>query len=175
MNIGDAFTNYCSGTQPRQVSANGSIIGSFVDPHGIESGFFYPPSSALLVTLTISPGVGALPASINASGTIVGSADTHSFLRASDGTYTTFDPPGAASSGAVNINANGIVVGNFVDNGSISHAYLRNSDGTFVILDAPGAGQSPISGTYVVAINDSGTIAGWYTDANGVRHGFVRK
>ncbi len=175
MNIGDAFTNYCSGTQPRQVSANGSIIGSFVDPHGIESGFFYPPSSAPLVTLTISPGVGALPASINASGTIVGSADTHSFLRASDGTYTTFDPPGAASSSAVCINANGIVVGNFVDNGSISHAYLRNSDGTFVILDAPGAGQSPISGTYVVAINDSATIAGWYTDANGVRQGFVRK
>jgi hypothetical protein len=165
----------CSNTRPTQISADGSIIGSFSDQNGQALGFLSPAPPASIVTLTISPMVGALPASINASGTIVGSADTHSFLRTSDSTYTTFDPPGAAKSWAVSINASGIMVGNFVDNGSISHAYLRNSDGRLVILDAPGAGQSPVSGTYVVAINDSGTITGYYTDSNGFRHGFVRK
>jgi len=173
-NMGGALLNDCS-TQPTQVSADGSLIGSFVDQNGIAAGFLSPPSPAPTVTLTISPIVGALPVSINASGAIVGTAGTHSFLRTSDGTYITFDPPNAMTSTAVSINASGAICGNFNDLRAIPHGYLRNSDGTFVILDAPGAVSATTFGTSVVAINDSGTIVGTFVDLNGIRHGFVRK
>lgn len=172
--MGGALLNDCS-TQPTQASADGSLIGSFVDQNGIAAGFLSPPSPAPTVTLTISPMVGALPMSINASGAIVGTAGTHSFLRTSDGTYITFDPPNAMTSTAVSINASGAICGNFNDLRAIPHGYLRNSDGTFVILDAPGAVSATTFGTSVVAINDSGTIVGTFVDLNGIRHGFVRK
>src|SRR5467141_3248764 len=44
-----------------------------------------------------------------------------------------------------------------------------------ITFDAPGAGKDAGQGTSPQAINDQGEIAGYFfTDPNGVRHGFVR-
>jgi hypothetical protein len=64
----------------------------------------------------------------------------------------------------------------FRDAQSARHGYIRNLDGTFTTVDAPDAaqiGNSP--GTNIVRVNDSGVIAGFYFDASGVKHGYVRK
>src|ERR1700685_2498560 len=46
----------------------------------------------------------------------------------------------------------------------------------FTTFGAPGAGTtaSALQGTLAVSIDTAGDIAGFYTDANGMHHGFVR-
>src|SRR5215470_11323354 len=41
-------------------------------------------------------------------------------------------------------------------------------------FDAPGSGTGPGQGTIAFAINPAGTTAGYYNDAHGVFHGFLR-
>ena len=125
---------------------------------------------------------------MNASGKIVGGigagvvngiSTTHSLVRATDGTYTIFDPPqsGAHSSLAEAINDSGTVVGIYRDANLVRHGFLRQPDGTFVSFDDPQAAQLPLSdtnlGTDPRDINASGAVVGFYSDVNGVRHGFI--
>jgi len=51
---------------------------------------------------------------------------------------------------------------------------VRLSAQTFTTFDAPGAGAGFFQGTFVNSMNPAGTIAGFYTDANYVVHGFLR-
>lgn len=46
--------------------------------------------------------------------------------------------------------------------------------GSFTTIDAPGGGTGSGQGTYLTAINASGVITGYYTDANYANHGFLR-
>ncbi|MGD0365334.1 MAG: hypothetical protein ABSC93_31000 [Bryobacteraceae bacterium] len=55
-----------------------------------------------------------------------------------------------------------------------THAFLRSPAGVFTNFDAPGAAGGPNGGTWAVAINNAGDIAGYYMDASLVFHGFVR-
>src|SRR2546426_2696756 len=45
---------------------------------------------------------------------------------------------------------------------------------TFTTFDAPGAGTGFGQGTFAASINPAGAITGYYLDANGVFHGFLR-
>jgi hypothetical protein len=57
---------------------------------------------------------------------------------------------------------------------------LRKSDGEIVTFDAPNVGYGTQSGVFFglgtspTGINNRGDIVGYYTDANGAYHGFVR-
>jgi hypothetical protein len=55
--------------------------------------------------------------------------------------------------------------------GGISN-FLRAHDGTFTTFSIPESSNGFGSDT---AINPAGTITGYYFDANGVAHGFLRK
>ena len=110
--------------------------------------------------------------------TIAGSySDTsefdHSFVRAPDGTITTFDPPNATQSASEAINKKGEVAGHFLASTGPHHrqfvGYLREPDGSFRTVEPAGS----IS-TYCTGINASGVIVGSYEDGAGVFHGFVR-
>src|ERR1700746_2551417 len=47
-------------------------------------------------------------------------------------------------------------------------------DVPIITFDHPDAGTGPQQGTLTYAINDRGTIAGYYFDSKTVTHGFVR-
>jgi hypothetical protein len=68
-------------------------------------------------------------------------------------------------------------VGTYRDANLVRHGYLRQPDGNFVSFDDPNAAQLPLSatddGTVPLSINANGAVAGFYADANGVRHGFI--
>jgi hypothetical protein len=49
-----------------------------------------------------------------------------------------------------------------------------HAQATFVSIDAPGAGTGQGQGTFPLAINRSGVIVGYFTDASGMEHGFIR-
>jgi hypothetical protein len=71
-------------------------------------------------------------------------------------------------------------VGGFQDNGpsSVHHGYLRSPDGKLTTFDVPGAGTGSGQGTNcpgcAPGLNQWGAVAGIYSDANSVNHGYVR-
>src|SRR5437762_265380 len=80
------------------------------------------------------PGQGTLAAAINAAGTVSGmywdaNYVTHGFVRAADGSFATFDPPGSAYviADTLGINSAGTVVEQYVDANSVGHGALRTA------------------------------------------------
>jgi len=103
----------------------------------------------------------------------------HGFVRAADGTITTFDAPGAGTGSgqgtvAGSINQDGVIAGDYVDPGGVEHGFVRAADGTITTFDATGAGTGPGQGTYPQGINPAGAISGLFLDASSVGHGFLR-
>jgi hypothetical protein len=187
-----------SGTQieivyPYQINASGAVAGTYIDTSGVRHGFLRAPGGS--ITILDAPGAGTAAyqgtelIGMNTSGTIAGgiavgdvngvAGTSHSLVLALDGTYTIFDPPqaGAHSSLAEAINDSGALVGTYRDANLVRHGYLRQPDGNFVSFDDPDAAQLPLSatddGTVPLSINANGAVAGFYADANGVRHGFI--
>jgi hypothetical protein len=105
----------------------------------------------------------------------------HGFLRAPDGTITTFQDPNAGTTPydegtwALGINPAGVIVGCYFDSSDVTHGFLLAPDlTTFTEIDVTAAGTGPNQGTYAEGINPAGTIVGAYIDTNTVYHGFVR-
>ena len=170
-------------TDPTAINPAGAITGSYCDEttcHGFlraSDGAFTPfdPEES---TLTIAKG-------INPKGEIAGyygyyeddyadggeaSFEIDGFVRAADGTFTTFDSPGAVKgTEPLAINPAGTITGFYIDASSLGHGFLRTRDGKFATFDPPGSVS-----TYPAAINRAAEITGTYYDAKGVGHGFLR-
>ena len=135
---------------------------------------------------TGGPFQGTLVAGINPAGVITGgfldaNEVEHTYLRFPDGTFTTFDAPGAGTgpfqgTGPNGINPAGAIVGPYTDASHVNHSFVRAKNGTITTFDAPGAGTGPGQGSFVFseAINHAGAIAGAYFDSSNVLHGFLR-
>jgi len=104
------------------------------------------------------------------------------------GTIITFDPPGAGTGAnqgtgcayfpcALAINGEGTIAGSYTDASNVNHAFVRTPDGRFTTFQAPGADTTPNSfnGTGATSINEEGTVVGYYYDATGTSHGFLRR
>jgi hypothetical protein len=120
-----------------------------------------------------SDGQGTFPVAINRSGLIVGnfvdaSGAQHGFMRATDGTFTTFDPPGSTGTYVTTVNSKGLVVG-WYETSTSTFGFLRYLNGTFVTLNA----FQGTSYTLPVAMNDIGEIAGDVGFAANVTRGFL--
>jgi hypothetical protein len=98
----------------------------------------------------------------------------HGFLRAPDGTISTFDVAGAQSTFATRINSAGTIMGFYIDGSTVYHGFLRNTAGTITSFNAPDAGTASGQGTVGTSINSTESIAGYYVDSSGVNHGFLR-
>jgi hypothetical protein len=109
------------------------------------------------------------------------------FLRAPNGTLTTFDNLPGVIGGFVQpntfpimgINPLGVITGSYPDanpNSSSFHGFVRAPNGTITTFDAPGASNQPGIGTQAIAINLAGAITGSFYDAScaALFHGFVR-
>jgi len=90
-------------------------------------------------------------------------------------------PPVAGEPGAtfvfsqiLSVNDNGIAVGYYGDSTTSQHGFLYDlKTGQYTFLDDPAeAFNNGVEVTQITGINDSGEIAGFYSDANGVFHGF---
>ena len=140
---------------------------------------------------------GTEPISINTAGAITGfyvdsSGTHHGFIRAANGTITSFDVTGAGTGSGqgttgFGIDTAGTIVGAYADSSDVSHGFVRAANGTITTFDAPGAGADywvallgkkasgiPTQGTGGFSINTAGDVTGTYADSSGVVHGFVR-
>jgi predicted membrane protein len=94
----------------------------------------------------------------------------HGFVRARNGTFIRFDPPGVSTVPGLNtapwgINPAGTTAGWWYTNigpSFFAHGFLRTSDGAITTFDVPGASQ-----TFGFNINPAGTVAGYYNAGGG--------
>jgi hypothetical protein len=124
---------------------------------------------------------GTWASAINATGAIAGYyIDTnqvaHGFLRSPEGGFVTFDSPNAgigygAGTFPVSINSAGEIAGYYVAD-FFADGFLRSANGNFGTYSAPGTGIS-MKGTYVKALNDAGTITGYFRGINNEIYGYV--
>jgi hypothetical protein len=138
--------------------------------------------NAVFITFD-APGASlTFPTGINSEGVIMGNALLDSndnlgrifrgFVRARDGTFTTFDAPNVGQDGTwpVSINSAGEITGYSYDANNMTHGFLRKPDGVITVLDGPGALE-----TFAVGINETGTITGWVeVNPDGSGHAFLR-
>jgi len=148
-------TNF--GTQALSIDPAGEITGQFEDVSGAYHGFLRSADGTIATFDVPGAGTGSilwtLASSINPAGEITGYYETappnflrrpgrpHGFLRAKDGTITTFDAPGADQTTPQSINPRGEITGSYNDTTG-EHGFLRAADGTFTTFDAPGADQA---------------------------------
>jgi hypothetical protein len=96
------------------------------------------------------------------------------FLRRPDGTFDTWNAPGAQATGAYNINIFGTVAGHYRDNSSVNHGFVRSPQGKLTTFDVPGAAQGTGCPGCSVGLNIFGASAGYYMDANSLQHIYLR-
>ena len=153
-----------------------------------------PDGNFTTFEVTGAGGYGSFPIALNVEGSIVGyytdsTYSFHAFLRTPDGKFTTWIGPDACTgngsegcygTGATNINAFRTIAGGFEDNSGnfVHHSFVRNAEGKLKTFDVPGAGTGTYQGTGCpgcdLGLNQWGAIAGIYSDANSVNHGFLR-
>jgi hypothetical protein len=192
-----AGTAMLQGTLGTSINDAGDIAGVYLTAPNVAHGFVRTVANGTATFATFdAPGAGTslnqgtFPASINTAGDVAGmyfdaKNAYHGFVRAAaTGAITAFDVPGAPTSIGhrgtlpISMNMGGDIAGFSVDTNNVRHGFVRtvaNGTATFATFDAPGAGTGPTQGTVPLSIDTAGNITGFYKDANGTFHGFVRK
>jgi hypothetical protein len=186
------FTAY-----PTGLNQAGASTGDFLDANNVFHGWLRTAEGAIttfdapgagtgagqgtLVSFFHSAGSGGMNDQGDITGTYVDANNlVHGFLR-DNGSFTTFDAPGAGTViGSLqgtypqSINPAGTITGAYYDNNNAAHGFLRTRDGTISTFDVAGGGTGAFQGTFGLGINPAGTSTGTYLDANNVYHGFLR-
>jgi hypothetical protein len=191
------------GSNPIAINLEGAVVGYYTDSNYLFHSFVRYPDGKFSAFL--APGqcetngsqgcYGSELSNINFLGLSVGNyADNtanlvqHGLIRHPDGTFNTFEAPGAGrgpnqGTGCpgcfAGLNQFGAIAGIYTDSNNVYHGFLRTSDGNFTSLDAPGAGKGSFQGTGCnadcpVSLNDSGALTGVYIDASNVLHVYLR-
>ena len=178
------------------INDKGTIVGQYVTATATPG--FIKVNSKTYITINAPSGPNIVNAqSINNKGLVVGfyvgtDGQDHGFMAsqgaAKKGTLTgtaIADPtiptvagePGATFvfSQILGVNDHGIAVGYYGDSTTSQHGFIYNTNtGKYTFLDDPSeAFDNGVEVTQITGITNSGEITGFYSDANGVFHGFV--
>jgi hypothetical protein len=179
------------------INDHGTIVGQYVTSTATPG--FIRVNGNSFITINAPSGPNTVNAqSINNHGLIVGfyvgtDGQDHGFMAnekdATNGTLTgtpIADPviptvpgePGATFvfSQVLSVNDKGIAVGYYGDSTTSQHGFIYNTNtGQYTFLDDPKEAFSGggVEVTQITGITNSGEITGFYSDANGVFHGFV--
>ena len=162
-------------TSPNMISPQGVIVGSYLDSSGASHGFIL--NSGNYTTVDFPGAAGTVLTSLNPSGELSGftcnvasclnPVINHSFVVSKKGTFSSFDPPGAISSGTSIVIESRAVFGFYVDSSGVEHGY-ELYHGTFTTIDPQGSVF-----TFVGGANPEGDSVGVYTDSSNVTHSFL--
>ena len=183
-----------AGTVINGINAQGEVAGNYVindQAHGLlgrKDGSF--------VTFDPPGGFNTAPEWISDAGEIAGYYEDeagvlHGFIRHKDGTFASVDAPGALSTTGkgtypMGLNAGGDLIGHYsAGANSLDRGFIRHKDGATENVDPPGAitddaAHADAEGyvlrgvTAPLSVNQRGEVAGYFDDATGFVHGFVR-
>jgi hypothetical protein len=94
---------------------------------------------------------------INDGGTVTGTAGTEGFVRARDGTITTFAVPGADETDPAAINVYGVVGGTYRNSDGSTHGFIRDASGNLTSFEFLRSGESGV----LTGIDRRGDVVGW--------------
>ena len=159
-----------SGTYPVGINASGVITGYYLEGSSAVHGFVRATDGT--VTVFDAPGGTNLTSAsaINDKGVIVGtyiasSGVSHGYYRSASGKFKSFDA--CTDTSAASINDKGAIAGSCEGD---YPGFVRTPGGKVTIFSVTGS-----NGTFATAINDQGTAAGTWSNANtGAFEGFVR-
>jgi hypothetical protein len=191
------------GTTAIALNLEGAVVGYYTDANFLFHSFVRYPDGKFSAFL--APGqcetngsegcYGSELSNINLLGVSVGNymdntanLVQHGLIRHADGTFTTFEAPGAGAGQGqgtgcpgcfAGLNQFGAIAGIYTDSNNVYHGFLRTSDGNFKSFNAPGAGKGSGQGTGCpsdcpVSLNNRGAITGVYIDAQNVFHVYLR-
>src|SRR5258708_6993236 len=176
---GAGTTGTFPGTYAVCITPDGTIVGMYTDVNSASHGFLrtrngtfttFDPPGSIAIFVGVSFGQNLY---INPDGLITGTyfepisgntfvGNYRVFLRALDGTFTTFDaatyPPCCIWSFPSGITPAGAITDSFNDGFSINHGFLRASDGTITTIDVPGAGTCFNEGPTSLGLPPTGKI-----------------
>jgi hypothetical protein len=176
-------------TDPNAIDEVGEITGFYFDANFVGHGFLRAPDGT--ITSFDAPGADMTPGSGNGTfgnglipnGEIEGvyvdaQGVLHGFVRSSQGTFSTFDAPGAGTGAGQGTlpesnNTLGAIAGNYFDANFVTHGFLLDQQGSFSVFDVPGTGTGAGQGTNPVDNNNTGAITGEAIDGRNVIHGFL--
>jgi len=179
------------GTQPLANNDEGAIVGTYTDANVVPHGFLRTPSGDFVSFDAPGAGLGAnldegtVAVAINDFGVIAGQFEDanitfHGFIRYPDGSFVTFDAPGAGAvpgqgqgTLAYSLNLEGTTAGIYIDASGVQHGFVRSPFGKITGFDPPGSIQTGVCEE--TCLNAAGEITGGYYDASGVQHGFLRE
>ena len=168
-----------AGDQVFEINDHGIGTGSWLDVSGVEHGYFGDPDGAGYTTFDDPTEPGTEPRGINDSGAILGfdNSQNHSpesyipFERAPDGTITNVTMGGATLNNIVQgINRRSEFTGSYYNTSLNVVAYVGKNAAFSEGHQAEGYREY---GRRRTRINAAGDVVGWYTDSNGVEHGFL--
>ncbi len=171
-----AGTFFRQGTFPEGMSDSGQICGFYEDSESHDHGFLLD-SSGVFTTFDVSGAGGTLPSSVNDSGQVAGyyfpnGITTYiGFIWTASGPVTTFAPTGSTEVDNAKINLSGVIAGDYTNTIAKRRGYYRDAGGNITTF----VGSPVATFTEVEAINDSGTIVGWFEDPAFADHGFLRQ
>jgi uncharacterized membrane protein len=179
------------------INDRGDIVGQYVTSTATPGFVLVHGNSYIIINAPSGPNV-VNAQGINNHGLVVGfyvgmDGQDHGFMASERGAKSTTtltgtaiaDPtipavpgePGATFvfSQILGVNDHGIAVGYYGDSTTSQHGFLYNTKtGKYTFLDDPSAAfNNGVEVTQITGITNSGEITGFYSDANGVFHGFV--
>jgi hypothetical protein len=176
-------------TNPNAIDALGEITGFYFDANFVGHGFLRALDGTITsfdapgADRTPGSGNGTFGVSLTPNGEIEGvyvdaNGVLHGFVRSNQGTFSTFDAPGAgtgAGQGTLPESNNTLdaITGNYIDGNFVNHGFLFDQQGSFSVFDVPGTGTGAGQGTIPLGNNNPGAITGEYIDGGNVIHGFL--
>jgi hypothetical protein len=179
------------GTQPLANNDEGAIVGTYTDANVVPHGFLRTPRGEFISFDAPGAGLGAkldegtVAVAINDFGVVAGQFEDanitfHGFIRYPDGSFVTFDAPGAGAvpgqgqgTLAYSLNLEGTTAGIYIDASGVQHGFVRSPFGKITGFDPPGSIYTFVCEE--TCLNAAGEITGTYVDAIGVQHGFLRE
>jgi hypothetical protein len=176
-------------TTPNAIDDTGEITGFYFDVNFVGHGFLRALNGTIMsfdapgADQTPGSGNGTFGVSLTPNGGIEGvyvdaNGVLHGFVRSSQGTFSTYDAPGAGTGAGQGTlpesnNALGAITGNSIDGNFVNHGFLRAPGGTITTFDVPGTGTGAGQGTIPLDNNNPGAVTGQAIDGGNVTHGFL--
>ena len=161
-------------TQPIRINAGGEIAGTYSDVSGFDRGFVRFADGATTKIDLGGSGGSTEVTDINASGTVIGIYATsnsfppsQAYFRTRNGIVLPFTVPGSTWVYPESINDAGQITGFYLFGNGVG-GFVRTPDGAITVFNV-GQGIVPL------AINQGGTISGWYISSGGAIQPFVRQ
>jgi len=170
---------------PTGINSSGVVTGSYEDANRVMHGFVRDATGAITTfdapNACLTSRDGTWATGINAGGVVTGYYYTsagqtclaHGFVRAVDGTITSFDVPNAFQTLALGENDKGEIVGEWFGTACDRCAFVRSPERKITTFNVPGA-----TDTFAFAINGKGAVTGYYQDyqyPEVTQHGFIRQ